>query len=69
MGVVGGTRVKFLGKDYGLRHTAGRLKLHFSLALRGGLGCLEASHIGVDLSPAGTAVIHLGHSSPEDICF
>ena len=29
VGVVGGSMVRFLGKDYGLRHTAG-LKLHFS---------------------------------------
>lgn len=49
MGVVGGTTVRFLGKDYGLRHTAGRLKLDFSLPLRGGLGCREASHICEDL--------------------
>lgn len=45
MGVVGGSTVRFFGEDYGLRHTAGRLKLHFSLPLRGGLGCLEATHI------------------------
>lgn len=49
MGVVGGSTVRFLGKDYGLRRTAGRLKLHFSLPLRGGLGCLEASQICEDL--------------------
>lgn len=49
MGVVGGSTVRFLGKDYGLRCTAGRLKLHFSLPLRGGLGCLEASQICEDL--------------------
>lgn len=45
MGVVGGSTVRFFGKDYGLRRTAGRLKLHFSLPLRGGLGCLEATQI------------------------
>lgn len=49
MGVVGGSTVRFFGKDYGLRRTAGRLKLHFSLPLRGGLGCLEASQICEDL--------------------
>ncbi|KAK5599802.1 hypothetical protein CRENBAI_015361 [Crenichthys baileyi] len=48
MGVVGGSTVRFLGKDYGLRRTAGRLKLHFSLPLRGGLGCLQASQIRED---------------------
>lgn len=49
IGVVGGSMVRFLGKDYRLRHTAGRLKLHFSLPLRGGLGCLEATHFCKDL--------------------
>lgn len=51
-----------------MRRTAGRLKLHFSLALRGGLGCLEASQICEDLAAPEIVMILEAHSSPEDNC-